>query len=65
LWHIDPLLGKDLETNNETTAVAMQQRGKHAYNNRVAVGNGVMQPVSRHLHYNNENGGVLYVVRDE
>jgi hypothetical protein len=22
------LLGKDLETNNETTAVAMQQRGK-------------------------------------
>jgi hypothetical protein len=24
------LLGKDLETNNETTAVAMQRRGKHA-----------------------------------
>jgi hypothetical protein len=23
LWHIDPLLGKDLETN-ETTAVAIQ-----------------------------------------
>jgi hypothetical protein len=30
LWRIDPLLGKDLEINNETTAVAMQQRGKHA-----------------------------------
>jgi hypothetical protein len=30
LWHIDPLLGKDLETNNETTAVAMQWHGKHA-----------------------------------
>jgi hypothetical protein len=25
-----PLLGKDLETDNETTAVAMQRRGKHA-----------------------------------
>jgi hypothetical protein len=24
------LLGKDLETNNKTTAVVMQQRGKHA-----------------------------------
>jgi hypothetical protein len=30
LWHVDALLGKDLKTNNETTAVAMQQRGKHA-----------------------------------
>jgi hypothetical protein len=25
LWHIDPLLGKGLETNKETTAVAKQQ----------------------------------------
>jgi hypothetical protein len=25
------LLGKDLETNNETSAVAMQRRGKHAF----------------------------------
>jgi hypothetical protein len=24
VWSIDPLLGKDLETNKETTAVAMQ-----------------------------------------
>jgi hypothetical protein len=30
LCGIDPLLGKDLETNNETTAVAMQWHGKHA-----------------------------------
>jgi hypothetical protein len=29
VWHIDPFLGKDLETNNESTAVAEQQRGKH------------------------------------
>jgi hypothetical protein len=29
MWRIDLLLGKDLETNNETTAVAMHQRGKH------------------------------------
>jgi hypothetical protein len=29
LWRIDPLLGKSLETNNETTAVAMQRRCKH------------------------------------
>jgi hypothetical protein len=30
LWRIDPLLGKDLHTNNETTDVALQRRGKHA-----------------------------------
>jgi hypothetical protein len=30
LWRIDPLLGKDLETNEETTPVAVQQRSKHA-----------------------------------
>jgi hypothetical protein len=29
LWRIDPLLGKGLETNKETTAVAMQRHGKH------------------------------------
>jgi hypothetical protein len=28
LWCIDSLLGKDLETNNETTAVAIQRCGK-------------------------------------
>jgi hypothetical protein len=30
VWRIDPLLGKDLETSNKTTAIAMQQHGKHA-----------------------------------
>jgi hypothetical protein len=30
LWRIDSLLGKHLETENETTAIAMQQRGVHA-----------------------------------
>jgi hypothetical protein len=29
LWRIEPLPRKYLETNNEATAVAMQQRGKH------------------------------------
>jgi hypothetical protein len=29
LWHIDPLLGNDLETN-ETTAIAVQQLHKYA-----------------------------------
>jgi hypothetical protein len=30
LWCTESLLGKYLETNNETTAVAMQRRSKHA-----------------------------------
>jgi hypothetical protein len=30
LWHIDPLVGNDRETNNETTAIAMQQLRKYA-----------------------------------
>jgi hypothetical protein len=30
LWCTDPLLGKDLETNNETTTVAMHRCDKHA-----------------------------------
>jgi membrane-anchored protein YejM (alkaline phosphatase superfamily) len=29
MWHIEPSLGKDLETN-ETTTVAIQQCSKHA-----------------------------------
>jgi hypothetical protein len=55
------LLGKDLEPNNGTVAVAMQRRGKHAS----TVGNGVMQPVARQLQqldYNKRNMGVFYVV---
>jgi hypothetical protein len=49
VWRIDPLLGKHLETNNETTAVDMQKRGIHASTTIVTVGNGVMQPVARQL----------------
>jgi hypothetical protein len=30
LWRVDPLLGKDLEKNNERTTVATQRRGKQA-----------------------------------
>jgi hypothetical protein len=30
LWHIDPLLGNDRDTNNETTAIARQQLRKYA-----------------------------------
>jgi hypothetical protein len=47
VWCIDPLLGRDLETN-ETTAIsyAMAQL-THLYNNRIIFGNGVMQPVPR------------------
>jgi hypothetical protein len=30
VWRTDPLLNTDLETNNETTAVAMQQRDNYA-----------------------------------
>jgi hypothetical protein len=30
MWSIDPLLGKYIKTDNETTAFATQRRGKHA-----------------------------------
>jgi hypothetical protein len=30
LWHVEELLGKDRETNNETTVIAMQQLRKYA-----------------------------------
>jgi hypothetical protein len=45
MWRIDPLLGKDLKTNNETRAVAMQRRGKHASTTRVTTGNGVFYSI--------------------
>jgi hypothetical protein len=38
LWHIDPLLGNDSETNNETTVVAGQ---RPARNSGRTVGSGV------------------------
>jgi hypothetical protein len=27
--HVDPLVGKDLETNNEKTVIAMQRHSNH------------------------------------
>jgi hypothetical protein len=44
LWHIDPFLGNDHETNNKTRAVAKQQifnKQQLNYNNRGIVENGV------------------------
>jgi hypothetical protein len=35
LWRIDPLLGKELETNKAITAAAMQRRGKHAFRTEI------------------------------
>jgi hypothetical protein len=43
LWHIEPVLGNDGETNNETTAVARQ---RPARNNGSTVGSGVPFVVS-------------------
>jgi hypothetical protein len=46
LWHIEPLLGKVLETENKTIAVAVQHRGKHAPTAiELTVGNGVFYVV--------------------
>jgi nicotinate-nucleotide pyrophosphorylase len=45
LWHIDLLLSKDLETNNDITAVAMQRNDKHAFTTIVTVENGVFYSV--------------------
>jgi hypothetical protein len=45
---IDPLLGKDLETNDEIRAVAnATARKTRLYNNSVTAGNDVMKPVAR------------------
>jgi hypothetical protein len=35
------LIGKELKTDNETIAIAMQQHGKHASTMIVSLGNGV------------------------
>jgi hypothetical protein len=42
MWHIDPLLGNNRETNNETTAVARQETAR---NNGSTVGRGVFYVV--------------------
>jgi hypothetical protein len=48
--------------------VAKHELRNTPYNNRVTVGNGVMQPVARQLkqlNYNNGNGGDFCMVRAE
>jgi hypothetical protein len=47
LWHEDPFLGNDRETNNKTTAVARQQiLNKQQMNyNRGTAGNGIFSSV--------------------
>jgi hypothetical protein len=41
LWRMDPILGKDLETNNETRAAAIQ----HASTTIATVRNGIFYSV--------------------
>jgi hypothetical protein len=68
LWHIDPLLGKDLETYNESTAVAMHGMANTPLQLQIYTGNDAAQLVARQLQqrdYNNGNGGVFYVVNAE
>jgi hypothetical protein len=45
LWRTNPLLGKNLETNNETTAAAIQRSSKYSSTARITVGNGVFYVV--------------------
>jgi hypothetical protein len=40
MWHIDPLLGNNCETNNETTAIATQQLRKYATGLDLLLGSG-------------------------
>jgi hypothetical protein len=74
LWRIDPLIGKGLETNDETTAVAMQRRGKDASKTRELLLEIVFSLWSVQRSYLEENwsdpvghpcgGGVEYLHRD-
>jgi hypothetical protein len=54
------LLGKYLETNNEITDVAIQQRRKQAY-----TATQLMSEQLKLLGYNSGNGNVLHVVNAE
>jgi hypothetical protein len=40
LWHIGPLLGKDLEANTDNSRCYPTAREEHLYNNRATAGNG-------------------------
>jgi hypothetical protein len=63
LWRIDPLLGKDLEPNKETTAVTMQRHGKQASIAELLLETALRNPLlgsCNKLDCNNGNGGVFY-----
>jgi hypothetical protein len=55
-WPINPLPGKDLETNNETT-VAMQRRCKHAFTTIELLLGTVFSTRSVPMRYMNTTGG--------
>jgi hypothetical protein len=61
LWRIFPLIGKDLETNNETLTVAMQRHDKHASTTIKAL----LEAEAATVGLQKRNWGVLYVVRAE
>jgi hypothetical protein len=63
MWRIDPLQGKCLETNNETTFVAMQRRSKHASTTIELLLVTVLGSCNSWTTTNET--GVFYVVRDE
>jgi hypothetical protein len=67
LWRIEPLLGKTSKQRDNSRCYATARLTRF-YNNRVTFGNGVRQLVARQLQefdYNNGNGSLFYVVRDE
>jgi hypothetical protein len=57
LWRKDQLLGRDLETHNETTAVAMQTGGKHASTTIELLLETVFSPRSMPSVYKEDNWG--------
>jgi hypothetical protein len=59
LWHIDPLLGNDHETNNETTVNAGQQLRKYAAVMETLLGRGPFATMEVLLE------AVFFVVRSE
>jgi hypothetical protein len=57
LCHMDSLLGKDIKTDNETAAVAMQQHGKHASTVIELLSEMVLSAWSVHRSYLEDNWG--------
>jgi hypothetical protein len=56
MWHIDPLLGNDGETKNETRVIARQ---RPARNNGSAVGSGVIYGSAPRLYHSIDRVGVV------